>query len=242
MPTVIIRTFIIYVIIEVSMKLMGKRQIGEFQLSELVTTLLLSELAALPISDPDIPLLYMAFPIALIISFEVITSFLSVKSVWARRFFSGKPSVLIRRGALDQRELRRLRISASELLGQLRQKGYGDITEINYAIVEDDGKLSVFPKIDDRPPNICEIKDVLGGQTPTDSGISHALIIDGCIIEENLRCSNKTRAFVDHQLRMAKCGKKDVLLLLCDDSDKVTLIRREKDPPESDAPQNKKKG
>ncbi len=228
MPTVIIRTFIIYVILELSMKLMGKRQIGEFQLSELVTTLLLSELAALPISDPDIPLLYMAFPVALIISLEVITSFLSVKSVRMRRFFSGKPSVLIRRGVLDQRELRRLRISCSELLGQLRQQGYGDIEEINYAIVEDDGKLSVFPKIGMRPPNIDEVGDVIGGTVPADSGISHALIIDGSLIEENLRCSGKTKAFVEGRLRQAHLRRRDVLLLLCDDTDKVTLIKKEK--------------
>ena len=227
MPTVLIRTLIIYVILELSMKLMGKRQIGEFQLSELVTTLLLSELAALPISDPDIPLLYMAVPVALIISLEVITSFLSVKSLKLRRLFAGKPSVLIRRGALDQRELRRLRISCSELLAQLRQKGYGDISEINYAIVEDDGQLSVFPKIDMRPPNIGEFTDVIGGTVPPDCGIAHALIIDGDIIEDNLKCSQKTHAFVEDQLRQAKCRKKDVLLLLCDDTDKVTLIKRE---------------
>ncbi len=228
MPTVIIRTFIIYVILELSMKLMGKRQIGEFQLSELVTTLLLSELAALPISDPDIPLLYMAAPVALIISLEVITSFLSVKSVRIRRLFSGKPSVLIRHGVLDQNELRRLRISCSELLGQLRQKGYGGISEINYAIVEDDGQLSVFPRVDMRPPNVGELSDVMAGTVPPDSGISHALIIDGSLIEENLRCSGKTHAFVEHQLRQAHLSRRDVLLLLCDDTDKVTLIKREK--------------
>ena len=228
MPTVMIRTFIIYVILELSMKLMGKRQIGEFQLSELVTTLLLSELAALPISDPDIPLLYMAMPVALIISLEVITSYLSVKSKTLRRLFAGKPSVLIRRGVLDQRELRRLRISCSELLGQLRQKGYGDISEINYAIVEDDGKLSVFPKTDMRPPNIGEFPAVLGGTTPPDSGIAHALIIDGELIEENIKCSQKSHAFIEHQLRQAKCARRDVLLLLCDDTDQVTLIKREK--------------
>ena len=228
MPTVIIRTFIIYIILELSMKLMGKRQIGEFQLSELVTTLLLSELAALPISDPDIPLFYMAGPVALIISLEVITSYLSVKSIKLRRIFAGKPSVLIRRGMLDQRELRRLRISCSELLAQLRQKGYGDISEINYAIVEDDGQLSVFPKVDMRPPNISEMPDAVNGTTPPDSGIAHALIIDGDLIEDNIKCSGKTRAFVEHHLRQEKCNRKDVLLLLCDDTDKVTLIKREK--------------
>ncbi len=227
MPTVMIRTFIIYVILELSMKFMGKRQIGEFQLSELVTTLLLSELAALPISDPDIPLLYMAAPVALIISLEVITSFLSVKNGIFRRLFAGKPSVLISRGVLNQRELRRLRISCAELLGQIRKKGYGDISEINYAIVEDDGQLSVFPKVDSRPPNIGEFTDVAVGATPPDSGIAHALIIDGKLIEDNLSCSHKSHAFVEHQLRMAKCTVKDVLLLLCDDTDKVTLIKKE---------------
>lgn len=210
------------------MKLMGKRQIGEFQLSELVTTLLLSELAALPIADPEIPLLYMLLPVSLIISLEVITSFLSVKSERLRRVLSGKPSVLISRGVLNQRELRRLRISASELLGQLRQKGYGNISEIYYAIVEDDGKLSVIPKTESRPPNIEEFSDVSSGNTTPERGIAHALIIDGDLIEDNLRCSHKTHAFVEHHLRQAKCSRRDVFLLLCDDTDKVTLIKREK--------------
>ena len=227
MPTVLIRTLIIYVILELSMKLMGKRQIGEFELSELVTTLLLSELAALPISDPDIPLLYMAAPVGLIISLEVITSYLSVKYTFFRRLLSGKPSILICRGKLDQRELRRLRISCSELLGQLRQKGYGDISDVYYAIVEDDGQLSVFPKITKRPPNIDEVTDVNGGVTPPDSGVAHALIIDGEVIEENIRAAGKTSAFVEHHLRMENCAQRDVLLLLCDDTGKVTLIKKE---------------
>ena len=228
MPTVLIRTLIIYCILELSMKLMGKRQLGEFELSELVTTLLLSELAALPISDPDIPLYYMAAPVALIVSLEVITSFLSVKSGAVRRVFSGRPSILICRGVLDQRELRRLRISTSELPGQLRQNGYGDISDVYYAIVEDDGKLSVFPRADKRPPNIGEIADVMSGQTVPDSGVAHALIIDGGLIEQNIKAARKTRAFVEHQLRMAKCERRDVLLLLCNDSDEVTLIKKER--------------
>ncbi len=229
MITVLIRTIIIYVTLELSMKLMGKRQIGEFQLSELITTLLISELASLPIAEPDIPLLYAIFPLLLIISLEVITSFISLKSGIVRRFFSGKPSVIINRGVLDQRELSKLRISCSELLGQLRQKGYSDISDVYYAIVEDDGILSVFPRAEKRPPNADELAPCIGGTLPADPGIAHYLIIDGAVIKENLSASGKDMNFIEQELRRAKCEVSGVFLLSCDDMGRCNIIKKDQE-------------
>ncbi len=228
MFTVLIRTMIIYVTLELSMKLMGKRQIGEFQLSELITTLLISELASLPIAEPEIPLLYAILPLLLIISLEVITSFISIKCGTVRRFLSGRPSIIINRGTLDQKELSRLRISCSELLGQLRQKGYSDISDVYYAIVEDDGMLSVFPRAEKRPPNGDELAPCSDGTLPTESGIAHYLIIDGKVINENLSVSGKDMRFIEARLRHAKCRVRDVFLLSCDDAGKWNLIKKDK--------------
>ncbi len=223
MATILLRTLLIYTVLELSMKLMGKRQIGEFQQSELVTTLFISELAVLPVSDAQIPLLHVILPLTLIISLEVITSYISLKSSVVRRLLSGKPSVIIRRGKLDQKELLKLRISCSELLAQLRQRGIADIGDVDYAIVEDDGILSVFPKRDKRPPTSEEL---VGTNVP-DYGIAHSLVIDGDIIEENLRSSGKNRAYIDSQLRLAKCSLDEVFLLSCDDAGNVNIIKKE---------------
>ena len=229
MTTVLLRTLLIYTVLELSMKLMGKRQIGEFQLSELVTTLFISELAVLPISDPQIPLLYVILPLSLVISLEVISSYISLKSGIVRRFLAGKPSVIIRRGKLDQRELLKLRISCSELLAQIRQKGFSDISDVYYAIVEDDGILSVFPRREKRPPNTDELTpNGDAGEDIPDCGIAHSLVIDGDIIEENLRASGKNRNYVEKELRRAGCRISDVFLFTCDDAGNTNIIKKER--------------
>ncbi len=224
MPSVLIRTLLIYASLEISMKLMGKRQIGEFQLSELVTTLLISELASLPITDPDIPILYVLLPLATIISFEVAASYLSLKFGAVRRLLSGKPSVLIRRGTLSQKELSRLRISCSELLAQLREAGIADINDVDYAMIEDDGTLSVFPKKDKRPPTTEETNN---RKTP-DAGIAHALIIDGEIIYDNLAVSGRSHDFLINELSRRNLQKRDVFLFTCDDAGSINIIKKER--------------
>ena len=228
MANVLIRTVLIYIILELSMKLMGKRQIAEFQLSELVTTLLLSELAALPIADPDIPLLFTVFPISLIIALEVISSYASLKSDFLRRFFCGKPSIIICRGKLIQSELSRQRVSLNELLAQLRENGIGDINDVEYAIIEDDGKFSVIPKTKCRPPAVKEMQQLLCGQSINENGIAHSLVVDGKIIYDNLTLSGKTPEFVKSQCKKSHCSVKDVLLLSCDDGGNVNLIKKER--------------
>lgn len=223
MPTVLLRTFVIYCSLELSMKLMGKRQIGEFQLSEFVTTLFISELASLPITDPDIPLTYVMAPLILIISLEVITTFISLKSIRLKRFFSGKPSIIIHKGVIDQKELAKLRISLSEFLGQLRQKGISDIEDVNYAIIEDDGMLSVFPKKDKRPPNIEDVND----RKLPDNGIAHSLVIDGEIIDENLKASGVSKKYIENELKKAGISLKDVFLFSRNDSGSNNIVKKD---------------
>lgn len=209
MLTVAFRTLILYGVLELSMKLMGKRQIGEFEMGELVTTLFISELAALPIGDPEIPLLRALVPLGIVVLLEVSMSFLALKSRAVRRFHTGKPSHLIKRGVLDQKELLRQRISCSELLSQLRQKGVTDISDVYSAIIEDDGMLSVFTKAD------------------APKGITHALVVDGEIINENLCAAGKDEVFITHELNRRALKLTDVFLLTVDDKGNVNLIKKE---------------
>lgn len=204
MITVLLRTLIIYILLMAAMKLMGKRQVGELELSELITTFMLSELAVIPISDKNIPLTYAVFPILLLLSLEVIFSFCLTKINALKKIVYGKPSFLISKGTLDQDELVRLRISLDEFLAELRQKDVPDLTAVDYAILEDNGKLSVIKK--------------------GDGGFAHPLIVDGEIIDEEIARSGIERAQLDALLLPRNVKPDDVFLLTLDDSGKTTLI------------------
>ncbi len=208
MLTVIWRTLILYAVLMVSMKIMGKRQIGEFEMYEFVTTLFISELAALPIADPNIPLSYALAPLAVVIILEVLMSLAALKSGSLRKIIMGKPSCVIRKGVIDQKELKRQRISCAELLGQLRQNGVPDVADVSYAIIEDDGMMSVF----------------LNSDTP--NGIAHALVIDGEIINENLTATGKDRSFVEEEAKKRRTRIKDIFLLTIDDKGNTNLIKK----------------
>lgn len=144
MTNILIRTVIIYLFLILFIRFTGKRQIGELQLSELVTTLLLSEVAALPITDGDIPLLHALIPIVFLMSLEVIISYFVTKFAPLKMFFDGSPSILIRNGTIDIKELSRQRISVEELISSLRQLEKPDISSLGFVFLEPNGQLSAF--------------------------------------------------------------------------------------------------
>lgn len=222
MVTVFARTLLIYIILVASMRLMGKRQVGELQLSELIITIMLSDLASTPIYETDIPFSYAVIPILLLLSVEVILSFIILHCPKIKNVLGGKPSFIIRKGILDQKELSRQRMCLSELIGSLRQQGISDICNVEYAILEENGKLSVFEKADKKPPVVQDL-----GITPQEAGISHALIIDRIIIDRNLSSAGWTRKKLEDKLK--KMGKKttDILLFSVDDSGQTNVIFRD---------------
>ena len=146
MITAFVRTIILYFLIVVGMRLMGKRQIGELQLSEFVAALLLSELASLPITDRDIPLLHGLVPIVVIASMEVVISFVNRKCPRFRRWIIGEPIVLVRNGKIVEANLTKARITPDEVEAQIRIDGYESIKEVKTVILEETGKMSVLPK------------------------------------------------------------------------------------------------
>jgi len=220
--TVFLRTLIIYLILIISMRMMGKRQIGELQISELVTTFMLSELATAPLSNKQIPVSYALVPIFLLLSLEVITSFLLMKSSFLKRLFTGRPSIIIHHGKIDQQELGRLRITIHELLSELRQKSIGDIADVEYAILEDNGKLSVFQK-SVKAPLTPEQADL----AITENGIAHPIIADGKISRENLTLAGVSENWLHAQLKKRNLETAEVFLLTLNDGGELFIVTKE---------------
>lgn len=221
MASVFLRTVIIYFILLASIRLMGKRQVGELEVSELIITIMLSELAIIPVSNKNAPLLHALVPVLFLLSAEVIISYITSKSSVLRALMIGKPSVLIDRGVLDQKELSRLRMSVAELLGELRLKGVGSISEVEYAIVEDNGQLSVFKKEEYSPltPNVA-------GIAVKEGGIAHCVVVEGKIFKSGLASARRERKWVDSALAGYGIDITDVCIMTVDDGGAINIIMK----------------
>jgi len=193
------------------MRFSGKRQIGQMQVSELVTTFLLSNLASAPLSGADIPVLYAAIPILTLICLEVLFSFLTTKVTFIKKLLDGKPSIIINKGQIDVSQMSKMRLTLEDLLCELRIAGYSSASEIDYAILESNGKLSFFPSQQSSP--IC--------------GIAHPVIIDGVFVKYALADSGKSEKWVLDTLKKKKTPLSSVFLMTVDDSDKVEIIEKE---------------
>lgn len=223
MITVAIRTFIIYVILNITLRVLGKRQIGELEIAELVSTLLLSELATTAISDPSVPLLFSLLPILLIMSLELLTSDIKNRSPLLKRIFEGSPGVLIRRGVLDQTALKKMRISVEELLSAFRLQGIVSISDVYYAILEQNGQLSVVLRKEKQPPTAEDL-----GTPLKETGISHAIIVDGRIKKEELTASGRTERWLKNALSSRGAEAGEIFLFAVDDGGEIVCIPREK--------------
>ncbi len=186
------RTLILYFMVVIIMRIMGKHQIGELQPYELVVALMISEMAAIPITDTEIPLINGIIPILTLLLAQVTVSYWTLKSEKARAIVCGRPSILIEKGRIVEDELRRLRMNMNDLLEELRVKNFPNISEVDYAILETNGKMSVIPKGKHRPVLTSDL-----GINAPDPGLPVSLIIDGDIIHHNLR----TAGFTEDKLR-----------------------------------------
>lgn len=208
MISIFIRTILIYVILSILLKIMGKRQIGELEVEELVATLLISEIASISISDPDLPLLYSVVPILFIGALEITISALKNRFAAVKRVVEGRSVYIIFRGHLRQSVLDDNRISINELLTEMHIQGIGDIGEIYYAILEQNGKISLFKE---------EEK----------ASVYHPLIIDGAIISEELSLLGFDGGYIDRRLREARVRANEVFLLAVNDEGRTNIILKE---------------
>ncbi len=222
MITVFSRTILIYLILMISMRLMGKRQVGELQLSELIVTIMLSDFAATPIYETDIPFAYAVIPILLLLSVEVILSYIILHIPRLKILLGGRPSLIISKGKIDQKELKRQRMCLSELISSLRQQGISDISDVEYAILEENGKLSVFEKASTKPASSDD-----AGIAVKEKGISHSLIIDKVIVKRNLVTAGWNEKRLNSALTKLGKTKDDVLLFAVNDCGETTVIYKE---------------
>ena len=208
LTTLLVRTVIVYLLLTLSMRIMGKRQLGEMELSDLITTLLFSEIAAVPIVDQSIPLFHAIIPTLILISFEIIIPFVIGKNRRVKKLFEGKPSYLIYQGELRLSEIKKNRVSLDEIMCELRNQGFFDISDVDYAILEPNGQLSVLPKNSDET-----LRNV--------GGMMHCLIINGEIVDFNLKLSGVNKGWINKTLSSMGARLCDLSLLGLDDSGNI---------------------
>ncbi len=224
MITAFFRTIILYFVLMAGLRLMGKRQIGELEPSELVLTLIISDLAAVPMQDFGIPLVYGVLPIVTLLCLSMILSFCNLKSVRFRSLLCGQPAMIIREGRLVQRAMAKNRFTVDELYEQLRGQGITDLANVKYAILETSGKVSVLPYTKDSPMT----PKVMGAEVSDDVTLPVLLINDGHVMSENLRQSGYNETWLTKQLQERRLASpKEVFLLTVDETGSVTCVAKE---------------
>lgn len=209
-----IRTIILYIVIVTALRIMGKRQIGELEPSELVITILISELAAIPMQDLGIPLFAGVIPIVTLISLEIVVSFLCLKSRRLRRLLNGQAAIIIRSGKLDREKMKQMRLTTDEVMEALRQQNISSVSELKYGLIEPNGQLSYVYKPEYQPVNAHML-----GIRPKDAGLPLIVISDGQLVEANLRHLGKTRAEIEKRVQKAHIPSiQQVFLMTLDDS------------------------
>lgn len=234
MITVFIRTFIIYITLLLSMRFLGKRQVGELELSELITTFMLSELAVTPLSDPDIPIAYALVPILILLSIEVVLSFIVSRYAPMRKIFFGAPSILIYKGKVNLKEIKKLRIGITELLSELRQKDISDIRDVRCAILEENGKLSVFPRVKSTP-----VTKEDAGIDAAEKGLGLPVLVAGHIMKNTMRDADVDEAWIDKKLTENGLTREEVLLMTVDEQKHAVFVRNKE--PRADVSEEKTK-
>lgn len=219
MSIIFIRAVIIYIAVIIALRIMGKRQIGELTPHELVITILVSQVAIIPLQDNSMPLLNMFVPILIFVSMEILASALSMKSIHFRNLIQGKPLFVIRNGKLDEKQMRRLRFTVDDLADAVRQKGYFDLSTIQDAIVEPNGTISVLQKAEESPVTPKQLKlSVDENSTPV------AVVVDGKPVYEYFGQNIVRNSEIE--LLVTDSGKKisEIMLLTIDDNGKIFII------------------
>ena len=218
-----LRVLIIYPIVIFGIRLMGKRQIGELQPTELVVSMLISNAATLPLENQELPLFMGIIPMLMLICFEVLLSWGTLRHRGFRRLLLGSPQVIIRGGVLDQKLMRALRLSLDDVLTALRAQGIFDVNEVQLAVVETNGTISVYQKAPQRPLTCADMK-----LHPKDEPPPEVLISDGCVSAHGLRAAKFTEARLEGILRQQGLRAADIFLMTADANGLHTLILKEK--------------
>lgn len=219
----VIRTIVLYVVVLIMMRIMGKRQISDLQTSELVVTLLISNIAVIPMQDTSLPLLSGVVPILLLVASEVILSWVMLKNSSFRSLICGKPQILIDNGTLDQNKMKVLRISTEDLMEQLRQAGVFTLGDVKYAIVETNGKLSVLKKPEKENVTAEQMKI-----TDYSDEFEVVIISDGEIATGSMSILGITQSWINKILKKNKLDVKDVFIMTVNSERSYNIIKKER--------------
>ena len=217
-----LRTLVMYVTLIAGVRLLGKRQIGQLEPSELVVAMLVADLAAIPLQEEAVSLLSGLIPMATVLLLEFGVSMLCLRSVRLRRLLCGKPVILISNGEVLQENLRRTRITMDELTGMLREKDMLELEEVQYAILETNGNLSVFPFPASQPPSARA-----SGIRVKRQFLPVTVIADGWLYRENLALAGKDEAWLNEVLQQKNATVRETWLLTVDAGDHIFFVARE---------------
>ena len=216
------RTVVLYTMLILAVRIMGKRQIGQMEPSEFVVAMLVADLAAIPMQNNAIPLVNGLVPMLVVMGLELILSHLSLKSIRLRKMLCGKPVILIDNGKIVQENLRRTQVTLDELSGHLREKDVLDIQTVQYAILETNGNLSVFPYPAEQPATAKDAKVKASRQY-----LPVTVVSDGKLLPENLKRAKKDGAWLRKVLRERNATLEGTYLLTVDDGNHVYYIPKE---------------
>ena len=223
MAIVICRTLIVYFALLLTMRLLGKRQLGEMELSEFVLGALIADLAAHPLQDMGIPLINGLVPILTLFCCEVLIAGVTMKHIRLRSAFFGKPSMLIANGQIVQQEMHKNRFTLDELMQELRSQGSTDISKIEYGILETNGKLNILPYPAEIPVTAAQM-----GVKARDGGYPTIVISDGRILEANLAHMGLDRRWLDERLRERNTGSaEEVFMMTVNKAGQIYFARKE---------------
>ena len=217
-----LRTALLYLVLVLSIRLMGKRQIGQMEASEFVVTMLVANLASIPMQDGAIPLYSGLVPILTVLGLELTLSGGIMRSVFLRRLFCGKPVILIDNGKILQDNLAKTRVTLDELMSHLRQKDVMDVAQVQFAILETDGNLSVFPYPAHRPASAED-----AGIHPKDQHLPVCIIEDGFLSRENLQKAGKDERWLRRVLREKGTSQQETFLMTVDETDQIYWLGKE---------------
>ena len=227
MFTALTRTVILYILIIAGVRLMGKRQVGELEPSELVLSLLIADLASVPMQDLGVPLHAGVVPILTLLCLTMILSVLTMKSIPFRALLCGRPSVVIRDGQIDQNEMRRNRLTVDELLEELRTQSFTDPAQVKYAVLETNGRLSVLPYANQKPATAEQLH-----LESREGGLPLVIINDGRVLSGNLRRLGFDQGWLQNRLKERDCSDAgSVFLMTVDEAGGIYLARKSLDVP-----------
>ncbi len=218
-----VRVSIIYILVLVVMRIMGKREISQMQPFELVIAIMIADLASVPMSDTGIPIFNGIIPILALLLFQLIISIINLKNIRLRQIICGKPQILIYRGKIDEKALKKEKITINELQERLRQNNIFTLGDVEYAILETSGEISVMQKPEKRN-TIPEDFNI----TPEYEGIPYDLIIDGRIMYDNLKKIGKDEIWLKKQVDKFKIKPENALIVTFDGKEQIFCQEKER--------------